>query len=143
MPGPWVQAAAFCDKVLQEADGVLSLIRLVDRIVISAQSPEGAELPAELPEGGALTTTFVVMMKADDAQGRHPVTIRIQQPSGTYLEDKTVDVMFEGNDRGVNLVLNIQVPAIEGLYWFEVYINDTLVTRAPLRVMYQRIPSGA
>ena len=29
--GPYIQVAAFCERVLQEADGVVSLIRIVDR----------------------------------------------------------------------------------------------------------------
>jgi hypothetical protein len=141
MPGPYVNAAMFCDRVLQEADGVISLIRVIDRLTVTAQAP-GGEAPPELPEG-QLQVTLVVTFKSDDAQGRYPVTIRPQLPSGTYLPENTIDVMFEGADRGVNLILNMQIPAIEGLYWFDVILNDQVLTRTPLRVMYQRMQSGA
>ena len=30
--GPYVQVAAFCERVLRESDGVMSLVRVVDRI---------------------------------------------------------------------------------------------------------------
>lgn len=139
MPGPHVQLATFCDKVLVEQDGVLSVIRAIDRIMVSAQAV-GAPAPAELPEGGVLAATLVVALKAGDAQGRHPVTIRAQQPSGAYLPDQQFDAMFERDERGVNLILNLGLPAIEGLYWFEVLVNDAQLTRVPLRVMYQRVP---
>lgn len=57
---------------------VLSLIRMVDRIIVTAR---GSEVPEELPQGN-LQLTLVVALKSDDARGRHPVSIRIQQPSG-------------------------------------------------------------
>ncbi len=136
MPGPYLQCAAFCEKALQERDGVVSLIRVIDRITHLA--PGNA--PAELPEGGTLQTTFVLMLRSGDAQGRIPVSITIEQPSGVQLPAQTVDVMFEGEDRGVNLILNLRTPAIEGLYWFIVACDGRELTRAPLRVMYQRMP---
>lgn len=135
MPGPHVQLATFCDHVLQEKDGVLSVIRAIDRAIVTL--PAGA--PPELPEG-FVTTTLVLSLKAGDAQGRYPVTIRAQQPSGVYMPDQILDVTFERDERGVNFVLNVRVPAIEGLYWFEIFVNEDLLTRIPLRIMYQRVP---
>lgn len=138
MPGPYVQVATLCEKALQEADGVLSIIRVVDRMIVTAQ---GSEVPTELPQGH-LQLTLVVTLKSDDARGRHPVSLRIQQPSGVYLPERTFDVMFEGEERGVNLILQLQIEALEGLFWFDVAINQQLLTRVPLRVMYQRLPTG-
>jgi hypothetical protein len=141
MPGPYVQLAAVCDKVLQEADGTLSLIRVIDRFTVTAHGPGPGELPAELPEGN-LDVTLVVALKADDARGRYPISLRIQQPSGAYLPERSFDAMFEGGERGVNLILRLQLEALEGLYWFDVSMNERLLTRVPLRIIYQRIPSG-
>lgn len=95
---------------------------------------------AELPEGGVIPTTLLVALKSGDAQGRHPVTVRAQQPNGTYLPDQTFDATFEQGERGVNLILNLALPMIEGLYWFDVLVSETLLTRVPLRIMYQRVP---
>ena len=94
MPGPYVQLAAICEKVLQEADGVLSVIRVIDRLILTAQ---GTELPDELPQGLLANVTFVVSLRPDDARGRHPLQVRIQQPSGVFLPEQTFDVMFEGD----------------------------------------------
>ena len=138
MSGPYVQLATICEKALQEADGVLSIIRAVDRLTLTAQ---GTNVPDELPQG-MLQPTLVVALKSDDARGRHPVTLRIQQPSGLYLPERSFDVMFEGEERGVNLILQLQIEAEEGLYWFEILVNDQLLTRVPLRVIYQRIPTA-
>lgn len=139
MPGPHVQLAAFCEKVLQEGDGVLSLIRVIDRVILTTNA---AGAPAELPEGGVVSARLVVSLKADDAQGRYPIIIRAQAPSGAYLPDQSFDATFERDERGVNLLLDMALPAVEGLYWFEILVDEKLLTRVPLRIMYQRVPSG-
>lgn len=140
MTGPYVQFAGFCEKILQEPDNVVSLIRVLDRIIVTAQAPEGGVTPTELPPI-PVTTTLVVMLKSGDAQGRHPVRIRMQLPSGLYGPDQEVDALFEGEERGVNLIVNLTLEAIEGLYYFELYIGNRRLTKMPLRVMYQRMPS--
>jgi len=48
----------------------------------------------------------------------------------------------EGEERGVNLILQLQIEALEGLFWFDVAVNQQLLTRVPLRVTYQRISTG-
>lgn len=139
MPGgPHVQIAAICEKVLQEGDGILSLIRVVDRITITARG----DGPDELPQG-TIDVTLVVSLKADDARGRYPLILRLQQPAGNFLPDRQVDVMFEGDERGVNVISPVRFDAIEGLHWFEVEMNGKQLSRIPLRIMYQRVPGVA
>lgn len=138
MPGPYVQLATICERVLQESTGVLSVIRAIDRFIVTAH---GQGAPPELPQG-ALGVTLVITLKSDDARGRHPVILRIQQPNGVTLPERSFDVVFEGEERGVNLLLELEIEVLEGLYWFDVFVNDQLLTRVPLRIMYQRIESG-
>lgn len=139
MPGPYISAATFCEKILQERDGVNSIIRSIDRVTLTSEG--GA--PAELPEGGLLNLTLFVALKADDAKGRHPISIQAQDPRGQSREPMNFDVNFEGEERGVNLILQVSIEAIEGLYWFDVSINHRLLSRVPLRVSYQRLPGPA
>ncbi len=139
MPGPYIQLATICERVLEEKDGTLSIIRMFDRFTVTSQ---GDSAPAELPEG-QLPLTLAIALKSDEARGRHPIIIRVQQPSGVYLPDRPVDVMFEGEERGVNLILQFQLDALEGIYWFEVLCNENLLTRVPLRVVYLRSPTTA
>ena len=42
----------------------------------------------------------------------------------------------------MNLILQLQIEALEGLFWFDVAVNQQLLTRVPLRVTYQRISTG-
>ena len=138
MPGPYVQAATFCETVLVEKTDVVSVIRVVDRLMLST-STLGA--PAELPEGNVIRATLFVSLKADDAKGRHPITVRAHQPSGIVKPDHTVDATFEGDERGVILILTLGIEAIEGLHWFDILVNETVLTRVPLRIIYQRTPA--
>ena len=128
--GPYLQAAAFCDKVLQEKDGVLSLIRLVDRWNIVGQTE--AMLPT------AIQTHIVLMFKSGTFRGPSQVEITPVSPTGVRLQAVRVPVFFEGDDdRGVNLVLPIGFPAQEsGLYWFEVCVSGQMMTQMPLHVVY-------
>jgi hypothetical protein len=139
VPGPYVAGAFICEKTLQEADGVLSFIRVIDRVGVQVQGAPGF-VPDHMPDG-RLRVVFVVMLKSGDARGRIPVSVLIEQPDGATLEPRTVDVTFEGEDRGINLVLNIETEAIEGLYWFTVTADGRELTRSPLRVIYQRMPT--
>jgi hypothetical protein len=126
-----------CDKVLQEQDGVLSLIRVVDRIFQTAVGPTA---PTEMPLV-AVNLTLVVMFKSGDARGRYPMTIRLEAPSGQVVNEMQFPVLLEGEgDRGANLTLGVQLQLDqEGLYWFDVLFGDEqrMLARVPLRIVYQ------
>ena len=137
--GPHVVLAVFCEKVLEEATGVLSLIRIVDRVTITPP----ANAPAAMPPT-RLTVNLVIGFKADMARGRATLTLRPQKPSGVYLPELGFPIFFEGQERGANLIVNLDIDLDEeGLYWFDIVLDDRLVTRMPLRVLYQPMSVGA
>ena len=132
--GPHLAAALLCEKVLREVDGVISAIRIVDRINHSAV---GANPPEEMQPFDYELTLFV-SFKAGSARGPMPLEIRMQKPSGETASPHRSIMNFEGDDeRGVNLVaimkLRLDMP---GLHWFDVYLSGHRVTRIPLRVVY-------
>ena len=135
--GPYLQTAVVCERVLNEQDGVLSLIRIVDRIVQSAVGPDP---PEEMPPV-SINLSMVVVLKSGEARGSHPVYIALEAPSGQEMGEQQLQVLLEGEgDRGVNLVVNLAFQAeMPGLYWFSTYFGDDriLLTRTPLRVVYQ------
>src|ERR1700736_4045097 len=129
---PYLAAALICERVLEEKDGANSLIRLVDRIMVQAQ---GQQVPGEMPVVPISLTAFIAF-KSGQARGRFAVTLTPRTPSGFKLAGPTVPLLFEGEgDRGINLRigLNFQVQE-EGLYWFDVLLDDEVLTRMPLRV---------
>lgn len=134
--GPYLTAAVFCEKVLKEADGVSSLIRIVDRIIMTASGPN----PPEKMPPVTITTNLFLSFKSGFAKGSHTVKIVVEGPSGPAGSEALLPVLFEGDDRGVNHILNVNLQVQdEGIYWFEVYLGDRLLTKTPLRVVYQRL----
>lgn len=130
--GPHVQLAALCETALLEASGVLSLIRVVDRITIGATP--GA--PESMPRT-SIHLKAVVALKSDTARGRAMVGLRPQKPSGIYLDTVSSAVLFEGEDRGANIITDLKLEVEEeGLYWFDVLVDDRVITRMPLRIVY-------
>ena len=56
----------------------------------------------------------------------------------------TLTVQLEGEGRGVNLVSQIDIPyKLEGLYWFNIYFDEVLLTRIPLEIRYSRLVAGS
>ena len=129
--GPYLGVAVLCEKVLREADGVISLIRIVDRWNITGNTPE---MPLSI-----LRFTIVVMMKSGIHRGTARLTITPISPSGAAMPAIGSSVFFEGDDdRGIAAIVPIGFPAQEsGVYWFDVAVDDQTFTRVPLRVVYQ------
>ena len=138
--GPHVQVAAFCEKVLLEKDGVLSLIRLVDRII---KSERGQNPPDEMPEFH-FPLHLVINLKCGSARGRHDITIIPEKPSGETLQPISLSINMEGEGKGVNIASIIDIPYnMEGLWWFRVLYDNQIITRLPLEVMYSKIVTGS
>lgn len=132
--GPHLAAALLCERVIEEKDGVKSLMRLVDRIVARAGGPN---VPDAMPP---LTTnlTLFLSMKAGKKEGRHQIRIKLIHPAGRELPDMIQGINFESSEaRGIDvrLILNLILDQ-DGLYWFEVYFDELFMTRVPLRVLY-------
>ena len=134
--GPYLNAALLCEKILQEQDGALSIIRMIDRITLTAPASSSPEALPPLPFSCRLLLAF----KSGSAKGKSTVKVKIETPSGIKLPEQLLPVLFEGDDRGVNLNLALNmVLDQEGLYWFEILLEEDFLTRVPLRVLYQRV----
>ena len=129
----YLQMAVFCEKMLREADGVISVIRIVDRFTVNGATPE---MPPQV-----LQFMIIVSFKSGFMRGKQTIAIRPVSPSKEDLPAMEFPVLFEGDDdRGMALAFPVQwVPPEEGLYWWNVYLNQELVTSMPLRVIYQRM----
>ncbi len=130
---PFVQVAAICAAPLQEANGTLSLIRIVDRIPLQGFTDEMVPQPLQ-------QFAIVVILKSGAMRGKYHMKIVPETPRGERLEGPVMGVLFEGDERGVLAMLPVPLIAKEeGLYWFDIFIEQDLLTRIPLRVMYQKI----
>lgn len=132
--GPFLGAAFLCEKVLREADGVISAIRIVDRI---NRSTIGPELRKEM-EPFDHNLFLLLMFKSGSARGGMELIIRLEDPSGASKSPLTQTINFEGDDeRGTNVVADLRLRIeMAGLHWFDIVLDDVRVTRIPLRVVY-------
>jgi len=134
--GPYLKAAVFCDNVIEGKDGVLSLVRVIDRVTLTAA---GAEAPAEMPPVQR-ELKLVLMFISGRARGTQPVELKVEKPDGNVHDGWAGTVFFEGEDRGANLVIQMDFTfELQGLYWFHVFVVGTLLTKLPFRLIYQRV----
>lgn len=133
--GPYLILAAFCEQVLEDKSGVLSLIRIVDRLYVSTSSPTA---PEQMPKT-MLNWTLVLSFKSGKARGSIPIKIEPELPSGIRVPSFTLTPHFEGENRGVNIMtrMNMKLEA-PGIYWFRVFVNNIFYTQIPLEVIYSR-----
>ncbi|MBI1766117.1 MAG: hypothetical protein HYR56_32330 [Acidobacteria bacterium] len=137
--GPFISAAVLCHMVIEEKDGVNSIIRMVDRLIFTVSG----EAPEEMPSIPVNNLVLFLGFKSGLARDSYLIKLTLSSPSGEETNQASFTALFEGEERGVNvkLQLNLEIKE-EGLHWFNVYLHDDLVTKVPLRVIYHRVLQG-
>jgi len=136
--GPFVKAALFCEKVIEEKDGVMTFVRIIDKLMQTAMGPA---VPETLPPINH-AMTCIVMLNPGDAVGRHDFLVAVEPPSG--FGKRTLgqgSVHFEGPERTTIIKIEMQMTFDqEGVYWFEVVLDQgAVLTRMPFVVQYTRV----
>ena len=133
LSGPYVQVAAICTTPLIEQQGQLSIIRIQDRIQLAGITDQMQPQPLN-------SLWLVIALKSGELVGKYNLKIVPVSPSGVRQDGPSVSVLFEGQERGtiIQAPLGVVVEE-EGLYWFEVTLEEAVLTRIPLRVMYQKM----
>jgi hypothetical protein len=136
--GPYVAVAVFCEHILTEKDGTLSVIRIRDTFDIQPapsntriNTPPIAPIPA------------LISFRSGGAKGKKLVSIEVTTPSGKKLKSQmNLPVIFEESQLGVNLITTIDLEIEEvGVYWFDVLIDNQIMTRMPLKINILRTPA--
>lgn len=133
--GPFVNMAVFCERALQEIDGSLSVIRVIDQLNVQTMGPDA---PDELPPGGTMEATLVLVLKPGEARGPQSLQVVLELPDTTRQEGPALSVSFTGGpNNGATLVMPMAIQMNSaGLYWADILVNGRLVTRVPLQVNY-------
>ena len=133
--GPHVQIATLCDMVVEDKTGAICVIRAIDRFTVVGNTAEMQ--PAQIK------TTMALCLKPDMAQHKASLKIQPVSPSGEQLPPGEMSILFEGRERGVQLILPMQLMLKEeGLYWFDILVDGQRLTRIPLRLIYQFVATG-
>ncbi len=131
-PRPYITAALLCERVLQEKDGTLSVIRIADRVEYRLQgAPEGVK--------PIIGISGLVCLKSGPVMGDHTVRVVVERPGGDRKEAYSLPVKLLGKDHGQNVSMNIALGIEqEGLHWFDVLFDEDLLTRIPLMVVQRQ-----
>lgn len=134
-------AAVFCERAIEDKEGVLSLIRVVDKFSVMPLVPRDASsgpIPEQMPPV-PLHITMVLMLKSGNASGNHEVQFLIEDPSGETkaLPEAPVPVLLtEGG--GTNLTVALQLDVHHtGMFWVHVLVDGRELTEMPLDVVIQ------
>jgi hypothetical protein len=131
---PYVTAFLVCEKALMETDHVASAIRIVD--ILNLASDQNLEVGhgAVFP-----MLTLLVITKAGEARGERQFTLKLVTPEpgpvkhsvGTWTTN-----FADPPESGQNLRFTPVgvVWAGEGLYYFEVSVDESVLARTPLRI---------
>lgn len=134
--GPFLTMATICERVLQEKDGVQSLVRIFDKLMLT---PMQGEVPPDAKT--AVQCTLVVQLRSGDFVGTKTLRIR---PLNRPEQEREFQVVFGGNESGplvvVELVLAVPVAEPE-LWWFDISLDGQTISRVPLRIEFQTPPS--
>jgi len=134
--GPYIQMAGLCELVIEDKTGVISLIRIIDTITHTESRPDA---PTDMPPV-TYPMKMVIMLKSGRSRGRYELKIIPELPSGELKSPVSQSIHMEGEERGFNNIINMYFTfTMEGLYWFNVYLDDSLLTRIPLRIKYNRV----
>jgi hypothetical protein len=131
-PKPILAVATICEKVLQEVDGTLSAVRIVDTVVLEPIGKSAPTVPF------IVSLSALISLKAGEAKGDYRVKVVPRTPSGNSLSPFETTVSLTGGESGANVVFNFVLNAKEdGLYWFDVYVEEVLFSRMPLKIQHK------
>jgi hypothetical protein len=131
--GPFITNALFCERVLEEKDGVLTPVRIIDTLTVHIV-PVSARAEQQLENKPSKITrelSALITIKSGDLVGKR--TLRVVCKSLSI--DQSLPVVFEGGHHGANLNIRLRLEMPEGTHWFSLYLSGKLLTKTPLRAV--------
>jgi len=151
--GPFINAAALCERIIQESkeDGdFLSAIRFIETVAVVAQyyAERSTTLGVEDMPPFPVPLQLLVMMKALPPDGQEvPFKVHLRQPQGQRKENLfNTNLIGSGATRGMNLRLNLEFRFTQaGMHWFEIECMGKVLTQVPLLVSFEinRLPQSS
>lgn len=131
-PGPWVTIAAICERPLVDTDGILSIIRIVDRIKLTTNDPDVLAAPAPI----TVSALAMIVLTSGAAEISGVFALRVVSPSGLSSPGEPLPLRFPKAGATQRVTVNIELRVNEaGIYWIDVLFSDRVLTRIPLEVV--------
>jgi hypothetical protein len=105
-PRPYVQVAAICQVALQEANNFLSVVRIIDRVPVQGFTPQMQPQPLH-------NFTLVIVLKSGGMRMKCQLSVRVETPTAKKSTLFEASALFEGEDRGVQVVAPVAYVAQE------------------------------
>jgi hypothetical protein len=133
--GPYLLMAVLCQSARQDQYGSFSVVNVLEQLVAGTNDPNAPETMPTFRFQGDLAISFA----SGDAAGTHRLSVVPIQPSGARLEPVAQRIDLKGGDHRATFISNVSLDITEeGVYWFDVRLDERPVTRIPLRVGYER-----
>lgn len=133
--GPYLLAALICQRAQQDQYGSFSIINVLEQLIVGTEDPKA---PEKMPTF-RFQAALVVQLASGRIAGPRTLSVTLIEPSGGSRETFSQEVELKGEDHRVTVVSNLSLDATEdGLYWFNIALDGRLLTRVPLRIVYQR-----
>jgi hypothetical protein len=129
--GPFVGAAVFCISVERRTDGAHDLIGVIDVVnLASALSPPVFQ--------NALHLNVCLLIRPGTLTGPYALTLRGADPVGNpcIAESQVIEFTETAAPIVVSQPLAIPMRGL-GVYWFDVKLNEQLLTRMSLEVAHK------
>ena len=128
-------SAFLCEKVLNEKDGVLTYVRVVDLFTVP-MVPQS--------DRARMLVWLAVIVKSGNAKGKYVLSLRMITPTGEAkpLGDET-PIALNGGEHGIsaNVMLALDVKT-DGLFGIDVLIDGEVLNHVPFRVKLVPLPQG-
>lgn len=133
--GPYLNMALICERVITDVSGSLGLIDVLEGLKYHPSPDDSGQL---LP--ARVQVKLVIRLVAGGARGKHTIRLRPETPAGMNLPEFAMPVFFEGDRHAVTTIADVPFTAEhEGIYWFDVFLDERRLTRIPLQILYQGV----
>ncbi len=133
--GPYLLMAVLCQSAQQDQYGAFNVVNVLEQLVAGTSNPNAPEKMPTFRFQGDLAISFA----SGKASGSHRLSVVPVEPTGAQLDPVSQRIEFKGNDHRATFISNVSMDITqEGVYWFDVRLDDRVVTRIPLRIRYER-----
>jgi hypothetical protein len=132
--GPYLALAVICERALIEKDDVMSLVRIFDQWNVKG--------PFQKMPVTFVSLWVVISMRSGSFRGKAGVSVNPKTPTGVDLPQFQAVIHFgdKGDQQSANVIAQMAFTAEdEGIYWFDVRLDGRMLTKIPLKLVYERI----
>jgi hypothetical protein len=137
--GPFLAAAVFCEGILEDMQGMLSVQRIVDGMLVSIPSSVPADFPSK-KNPIQLVQNILLIFRSGDKPGKHKLKLDIESPAGKKSKALQQEVeLTQPPNGGLNFKTKTNLHIYSsGVFWVDVRLDGKLVTRMPFDVQIKR-----